>query len=196
MLAVVGKGCKLQPPEPRRDVISVVAVDRSGSTAAMRETLLMGLHQIYQEAAISGRSLAIWAADAKPVLLWGPRIPEEEYLPEGVKKGLDPSQQPVIRGTRPGLLWAELADRHASSTVPIQIDYLTDGGNDAPGDLSRLREAVQRLSHNPQVSVAILGVLPEHKTWLEKEFRPAFGDRLSIGGPEEILDEVRRRTRG
>jgi hypothetical protein len=160
----------------------------------MRKELLVGLAQLYQIAAVRRAELGIWAADRQPVLLWGPRVPrvpEEETLPEIAKRQLSPSHSVKQMGTRPGLFWQEMVTRYAQTPTATRIVFLTDGGNDAPGDLPQLREAIKQLGANPNLSAAVLGVLPEHKAWLEREFRAAFGSRLEIGGPEEVLPVIR-----
>jgi hypothetical protein len=174
-LAVTLPGCR------PKDALNIVGVDRSGSTIAIRQEQQGWLLWVFRNAQDRSQQLAVWAVDRKADCLYGPRKPEDERLPPDVYKALDPgvSKTPTI--TRPALFWEEMADHYAHSAIPIRIAYLTDGGNDEPRDLARLRTAVSKLAANPKTRIAIIGVQPDQRHWLEAEFKP-FGNRLELGG--------------
>ena len=168
-----------------QDAINIVAVDRSGSTAGIRRNLRLLLVNAFNRSQDAGQQFAAWAVDRQAICLYGPRKAELDRLPPEVQQQLEPGAAPKTETrTRPALFWEEMANRYPQSPTLVRIAYLTDGGNDFAGDLSRIQAAVQRLARNPKVYVTIAGVQADQRGWLERAFAP-LGPRFQIAGRGE-----------
>lgn len=178
-LAAASSGCK-----PNVAAINVVAIDRSGSTAAMRLDQEGGVVSLFGATQDRGRQLAVWAVDRKSVCLYGPLIPDCDRLPPEVYQELQPRPRSSATITRPALFWEEMAREYGSVDKQIRIAYFTDGGNDVADDLPRVRKAAEKLALNKNIWVAIIGLQPDERTWIRRDFQ-LFGSRLATAGPGE-----------
>ena len=179
------------PPKP----LTLVALDRSGSTEAFRGQQRGFAMDSAMDALDRGNEYAGWVVDRAANCVYDPQVPgstkefDDKFFAEfKTRRTKDASR------TRPALLWEALADKYGgtspvSGTQPVTVIYLTDGGNDWAGDEPRITQAVQRLAQNTRVRVALVGVNPELKSALEEQFAPLAGG-LAVWGRSATLEQV------
>lgn len=168
-----------------QEAVNIVALDRSGSTIAIRRNLRLLLANAFNRSQDAGQQFAVWAVDRQAVCLYGPRKADQDRLPPEVQKQLEPGAAPKTETrTRPALFWEEMANRYPQSPTLVRIAYLSDGGNDFAGDLPRIETAARKLGGNPKVYVTIAGVQADQRGWLERAFAP-LGSRFQIAGRGE-----------
>lgn len=173
-------------------MLTVVAVDRSGSTAPLRNEFNAVVADAHDAILNRNQVLAVWAVDREAVCLFGPRVPQDDRLPPRVYQELGVGASPSTeRGTRPALFWEEMATRVSNHPGPARLLYLTDGGNDFPADLPRIQAAASTLGNQPRCFVTIAGIRPDQRSWIERAFHP-LGSRLQIAarGEEHAALEV------
>jgi len=180
----------LLPAQPNPNTVNIVAVDRSDSTGDMREDLNKLVAFSYSSCVDRGQQFAVWAVDRESYCLYGPRPALEDRLPNNVFNELQRKGHNTAFRTRPAKFWEAMAKRYQQSPTVVRMAYLTDGGNDYAADGPRIRKAVKRLAANERVFVAIAGVRPNQREWLEEAFAP-FGSRFRIGTLGEESQVIR-----
>lgn len=101
------------------------------------------------------------------------------------------------RGTYPALFWTEVAKRAEADTVPVLVDYYSDGDNDdmTPAARTAIAAAAQRLAANPHVvQVCIYGVTQQNRAALHDLFAPLGERRFHLFGPTEMTSDTISRT--
>ena len=82
-----------------------------------------------------------------------------------------------------------MAQKYGDGTQDVTIVYLTDGGNDWADEDAEIPPVLAKLAGNPLVRVAVVGVNPELKPLLEKQFA-VFGNRAVIRGRDATPDQL------
>ncbi|MCS6775045.1 MAG: VWA domain-containing protein [Chloroherpetonaceae bacterium] len=184
------------PRSPREGSsrLLIAAVDRSGSTDAVREQQLNQLDLIAKIALSSDIPLSVWAFDNKAIQIWGDRVPHDLDALDGVKsKHLTPVQDNSRRITRPALLLEALNDHlKRSSAQQVYIVILTDGDSEDANDTPRILKAARDIATRPNMHVCIAGVRPEARSLWKKAFGEMPEDRMDLLGPEEAGDVLQQ----
>ena len=184
-------------PAPAKPPLNVVAIDRSGSTAPMRNRQIDLLKQMVLEGRQRGERLTIWAVDNKAVSVLQPEPMSDDYVirQAALVELKTPSKERATR-TRPALFWEKMADEFSGPNAPngiVRILYCTDGDNDWADEANDLKKAADRLAQNPRVFVSMAGLKPDATEPLKKQFA-AFGDRAKFANPaneETVVQELR-----
>lgn len=179
------------PPPP----LTLVALDRSGSTENFRDSQRGFIVNAGKDSLRRGNYYSFWAVDREANCIYDPKIPRsKKEFNDSITDEYETRRTGEATRTRPALLWEALAQKYggaksASGTQPVNVLYLTDGGNDWAADEPRITQAVHTLSQNPQVRVALVGVNPELKPVLETQFAP-FASRVVVWGRSATLEQV------
>lgn len=187
--------CTKKPVTTVPKPLNIVALDRSGSTQAFRADQLRFMGEAMSDATDHTNWLAFWFVDRTATCGFGPkRIISDDDA--DISKIYDAFKTPTNKNgtrTRPLMLWQQMADKYSdtidSPKQAITIVYLTDGGNDWADEAGKIPPLLARLAENPLVRVAVVGVNPELKPVIEKQFT-AFGNRTVVWGRDATPDQV------
>lgn len=170
----------------------IAAIDRSGSTDAVRELQLNQLDLITKSALASNTPLSVWAFDNKVIQIWGDRIPGSPDALDGLKsKHLAPVQDNSRRITRPALLLEALNDHlKRNPAQQVYMVILTDGDSEDASDTPRILKAARDIATRPNTHICIAGVRPEARPLWKKAFAEMPGDRMDLLGPEETNEAL------
>jgi len=178
MFVMLVAGCVSVSNEASQKVhpIIIIAIDRSGSTEAFRESYKLAAIAATAHTADNRSSLGFYAVDRKAISIDEPHRYEIGGLTPSVQAELasKPNQRSV--GTRPLAFWEEMTERFGDTKTPVYIAFLTDGGNDFAGEKKPVSASLKKLSENTNVHVALLGVNPELSTSMRRDIQP-FADR-------------------
>ncbi len=160
----------------------IIAIDRSGSTSAMRETMINVVHQCASSAAENEAPLDLWAYDKTALCFWGPQIPESaDATDDALSKEVSTVDAAQHRMTRPALLiegW--LADPHLKQMASPRFVLLTDGDSEYADDTPRLAKALHALGNISGAHLYVIGIKPQNRQMWDKMLSPAFGDRYQL----------------
>lgn len=178
MLLLLVAGCFGVSKQSNRKAypVVIVAIDRSGSTDAFRESYKLASMAATAHTADNRSSLGFYAVDRKAISIDEPHRYEVGGLTASVQSELSSRQSQRSVGTRPLALWQEMTERFGNANTPVYIAFLTDGGNDFAGEHKLVTAALKQLSTNNNVHVALLGVNPELSTNARRDLQP-FGER-------------------
>jgi len=205
--SLLSAGCSNDPGSKKQNVptpaiqkssnipINIFGIDRSGSTARMREQQKAVVTAGFIFAGKRREKVGVYVVDSKSAPVFSVReISKRERPLPSVLKEFDTVTS--VRGsrTRPAAFWKQMSDDYAASnpTIRIRINYVTDGDNDWAMDARKINEYINRLSQNPNVYIALIGLDKDQVEPLKKQFRP-FGERctFSIGTNQgEMIDAV------
>lgn len=93
------------------------------------------------------------------------------------------------RGTFSDRFWTEIAARASADSMPVTVDYFTDGDldDDSPAARAALTAAARRLAANPHVvRVCLFGVERRNKAMLYACFQSLGPARFRLYGPTEM----------
>lgn len=199
--AVAGGGAGCSSPTATERPINVIAIDRSGSTEAIRPAQLRTLTAAFARAAKRREELTVYAVDRQSLCVYSPRqLKAADRVPDEVERQFAAGGNAATRTrTRPAAFWEQMAQTYATETRPVRILYLTDGGNDWAAEARKLEGAVTKLAANPRVKVGVVGVNADQYRTLQAQFA-AFGAERSVirtghDTPQMIaaLDEWRKK---
>jgi len=173
----------------------VVAIDRSASTDPIRPELCHRFYELVDRAAARKDRLSLWAFDNKPVMIWGPRVPQgtETFNSIMYREFL---KAPGRRMTRPAVLLREIVNQtyQNTETEPIAICVLTDGDSEIASDELLLIEVGSELASKPHITLSVIGIKPENRTMWQKAFS-RMGNRFNLAGLEEAEQEIEEISR-
>lgn len=179
-LGVACAGCPA-PQHPPAQVLNVIAVDRSGSTEAMRDVQKRVLTSAFFRAANYNEEVAAYTVDREASCVFAPqKLRPGQRVSDYVLEKLKTPSQSASRRTRPARFWTDMAAQYAtpSPSRMVRILYLSDGGDDY-SEGKEITRAAAALAANPSVLVGLLGVVPSQARTLQQQFA-SFGEKRLI----------------
>lgn len=179
--------------------INIFAIDRSGSTAHLRKMQKKALNMGFTQSGTWGDSVAVYVVDSKTACVYTPQEAKAVVkAPDLVLRAVDTAGGGRGKGTKPALLWEELASQYAAPPAPrvVRIVYITDGDNDWAADAPRITAAINKLAENPRVYVAIVGLDKDQFAQIRNQFAPFADNRatFTVGDDESQMSDTLTRV--
>jgi hypothetical protein len=165
--------------------LNVVAIDRSGSTANMRETQILALKSAFVRAADWGEEVAIYMVDREMTCLFSAeKINDDSRITKRVLDQLKEFDASRSQGTRPYNFWKEMEKQYAGKQKSVRILYLTDGDNDWKDDERLINRSLASISKNKNITIALLGLNKDAEEKIKSQFS-CFGNRVTFSVGKE-----------